>query len=293
MAPTRAYSEIRVIMMDSVNGAGKARIRMETGHKDDLFQRIRESGMRVVRLRFEGDCRYGLADETTVTLLTDEPFAAWEPDGLLPLAEAKLLPPVAPTKIVCVGLNYRTHIAEMGHDFPTEPVLFLKPSTSIIGPGVPIPIPPGVGRVDHEAELGVVIGRRTHNASREEAITNVLGFTCGNDVTARELQQKDGQWTRAKGFDGFCPLGPWVATDVDPSDLALECFVNGERRQSARTSDMLFDPYELVSFVSRVMTLVPGDVILTGTPGGIGPLKPGDSVEVRIEGVGSLVNPVC
>lgn len=246
--------------------------------------------MRVVRVLFEGDCRYGLADADTVTLISDEPFAAWEPEAVLPLHEAHLLSPVSPTKVVCVGLNYRAHIAELGHDVPSEPVIFLKPSTSVIGPAQVIPLPGGVGRVDHEAELGVVIGRRTHNADRDTAMANVLGFTCANDVTARDLQQRDGQWSRAKGFDGFCPIGPWVETDVDPSDIAVECYVNGERRQSARTSDMLFDPFELVSFVSRVMTLVPGDVLLTGTPGGIGPLHHGDSVEVRIENVGSLVN---
>jgi len=248
--------------------------------------------MRVVRVLHEGDCRYGLADNDTVTLLSDEPFAAWEPEGILPLRTLELLPPTTPTKVVCVGLNYRTHIAEMGHDMPDEPVIFMKPSTTVIGPGHAIPLPPGVGRVDHEAELGVVIGRRTHNASPEEAAANVLGFTCGNDVTAREIQARDGQWTRAKGYDGFCPLGPWIETDVDPSDLAIECYVNGELRQSARTSDMLFSPFELVSFVSRAMTLVPGDVVLTGTPGGIGQLHHGDVVEVRIEGVGSLTNPV-
>jgi 2-keto-4-pentenoate hydratase/2-oxohepta-3-ene-1,7-dioic acid hydratase in catechol pathway len=248
--------------------------------------------MRVVRVLFEGDCRYGLADKTTVTLIDDEPFAAWEPEGILPLAEAHLVSPVAPTKVVCVGLNYRAHIAEMGHDTPAEPVIFIKPSTAVIGPGHPIVLPAGVGRVDHEAELGVVIGRRTHKATPDQAAANVLGFTCGNDVTARELQTRDGQWSRAKSFDGFCPLGPWVVTDVDPSDLLLECYVNGEVRQSTRTSDMLFGPYELVSFVSRVMTLVPGDVVLTGTPGGIGPIVDGDTVEVRIEGVGSLTNPV-
>ncbi len=248
--------------------------------------------MRVVRVLFEGDCRYGLADDDTVTLISDEPFAAWEPEGIIALHEAHLLAPTLPTKVVCVGLNYRTHIVEMGHELPTEPVLFLKPSTSVIGAQQTIPLPSGAGRVDHEAELGVVIGRRTHNATPEEAAANVLGFTCGNDVTARDLQKRDGQWTRAKGFDGFCPLGPWIETDVDPYDLAVECYVNGERRQSARTSDMLFDPFELVSFASKVMTLVPGDVVLTGTPGGIGPLHHGDVVEVRIEGVGSLVNVV-
>jgi 2-keto-4-pentenoate hydratase/2-oxohepta-3-ene-1,7-dioic acid hydratase in catechol pathway len=248
--------------------------------------------MRLVRLLFEGDCRYGLADETTVTLMRDDPFSAWEPEGVLPLAGAHLLAPVAPTKVVCVGLNYRAHIAEMGHDTPTEPVIFIKPSTSVIGPGTPIPLPPGVGRVDYEAELGVVIGRRTHNVTADQAAANVLGFTCGNDVTARDLQKVDGQWSRAKGFDGFCPLGPWVATDVDPSDLLVECRVNGRVHQSTRTSDMLFSPYELVSFVSRVMTLLPGDVVLTGTPGGIGPLHDGDTVVVHIEGVGALSNPV-
>lgn len=248
--------------------------------------------MRVVRVLFEGDCRYGLADDDTVTLISDEPFAAWEPEGVLSLHEARLLAPTLPTKVVCVGLNYRTHIAEMGHEMPREPVIFLKPPTSVIGPLQTIPLPDGVGRVDYEAELGVVVGRRTHRASPEEAAANVLGFTCGNDVTARDLQKADGQWSRAKGFDGFCPLGPWIETDADPSNLSIECFVNGEMRQSARTSDMLFDPYELVSFASQVMTLVPGDVVLTGTPGGIGPLHHGDTVEVRIGGVGSLVNSV-
>jgi 2-keto-4-pentenoate hydratase/2-oxohepta-3-ene-1,7-dioic acid hydratase in catechol pathway len=249
--------------------------------------------MRVVRLRHEGDCRYGLAaPDDRVTLLSDEPFAAWEPDGIIRLADAHLLAPVTPTKVVCVGLNYSPHIAELDHAVPSEPVIFIKPSTSVIGPDQPIVIPPDVGRVDYEAELGVVIGRRTHRVSPELARDCVLGVTCGNDVTARDLQSTDGQWTRAKGFDTFCPLGPWISS-IDPSDLELECLVNGEVRQHARTSEMLFDPYELVSFVSSVMTLVPGDVVLTGTPGGIGPLHPGDVVEVRIEGVGSLANPVA
>jgi 2-keto-4-pentenoate hydratase/2-oxohepta-3-ene-1,7-dioic acid hydratase in catechol pathway len=248
--------------------------------------------VRLVRVLYDGDCRYGLADDDTITLISDEPFASWEPEGLLSVAEANFLAPVPPTKVVCVGLNYKGHIAEMGHEMPAEPVIFMKPSTAVIGPGQTIPIPPGVGRVDYEAELGVVIGRRTHNATVEEARANVLGLCCGNDVTARDLQQRDGQWSRAKGFDGFCPLGPWVATEVDPEDLTLQCFVNGELKQDANTSDMLFHPYELVSFASKVMTLVPGDVILTGTPSGIGPLHHGDIVEVRIENVGSLINPV-
>lgn len=252
------------------------------------------AGLRLVRILHGDDCRYGLADEETITLISDEPFAAWEPEEVLPLAGAKFLAPVAPTKIVCVGLNYKAHIAEMGHEMPAEPVIFLKPSTAVIGPCEPILLPPGVGRVDFEAELGVVIGRRTHRCSAEEARENILGFTCGNDVTARELQKEDGQWARAKGFDTFCPLGPWVETDLsDPRDLTLESYVNGEPRQSVHTSDMLFGPYELVSFVSQVMTLVAGDVVLTGTPAGVGELTAGDVVEVRISGVGSLSNPVA
>lgn len=248
--------------------------------------------MRVVRIFHEEDVRYGLADESMVTLISDEPFAAWEPEGIVPLPHAQFLAPAMPTKVVCVGLNYRAHAQEMGYALPEEPVIFLKPPTSVIGHGAEIRIPQGLDVVDYEAELAVVLGRRTRNVSVNEAAEHVLGFTCANDVTSRVLQQRDGQWTRAKGFDTFCPLGPWVETDVDGGDLAIESYVNGELRQSSRTSDMVFSPYELVSFVSRVMTLLPGDVILTGTPSGIGPMSPGDVVEVRIEGIGSLINRV-
>ena len=248
--------------------------------------------MRLVRVFFEDDVRYGLTDEETVTLISDEPFAAWEPDGTFPISEAKLLAPVVATKIVCVGLNYHSHAEEMGVAVPAEPVIFLKPVTAVIGPGSEIVLPEGVGRVDHEAELAVVVGRRTHRVSSEEAHRCILGYTAANDVTARDLQKRDGQWTRAKGFDTFCPLGPWIDTEVDPSDLAIQCLVNGEVRQSSRTSDMIRSAPELVSFVSHVMTLLPGDVILTGTPGGIGPLQQGDEVEVRIDGIGSLLNRV-
>ncbi len=265
---------------------------MEVNAEGNPIDRIRGLGMRVVRILSEGDCRYGLADDATITLISDEPFAQWEPEGAVGLASAELLTPVIPTKIVCVGINYRNHAEEMGHQLPAEPVIFLKPPTAVNGPGCPIKIPEGVGRVDYEAELAVIVGRRTHNATPEQARDNILGYACANDVTARDLQKVDGQWTRAKGFDGFCPLGPWIETDVDPSDLLVESYVNGEVRQSARTSDMIFDVYELVSFISGVMTLVPGDVVLTGTPGGIGPLASGDEVEIRIEGVGSLVNRV-
>jgi 2-keto-4-pentenoate hydratase/2-oxohepta-3-ene-1,7-dioic acid hydratase in catechol pathway len=248
--------------------------------------------MRVVRLFHEQDVRYGLADESTVTLISDEPFAAWEPEGIVPLPHAQLLAPTVPTKIVCAGLNYRAHATEMGHDLPDEPVIFLKPPTSVTGHGAEIRIPEGVETVDYEAELALVIGRRTHNVTPEQARTCVLGCTCANDVTSRAHQRKDGQWTRAKGFDSFCPLGPWVETDIDPCDTTLESYVNGELRQSTSTSDMIFDPYELVSFVSRVMTLLPGDVVLTGTPSGVGPMRAGDVVEIKVGGIGSLVNRV-
>ncbi len=238
------------------------------------------------------DVRYGLADEGSVTLISDEPFAAWEPEGVVPLPQAQLLPPVIPTKIVCVGVNYREHALEMGHALPDEPIIFLKPPTAVTGPHGKIRVPEGLDAVDYEAELAAVIGRRTHRVSPVEAQRSILGYTCANDVTARPLQRKDGQWTRAKGFDTFCPLGPWIETDVDPRDLIVESYVNGELKQQGRTSDMLFDVFTLVSFVSHVMTLLPGDVVLTGTPAGVGPMRPGDVVEVRIAGIGSLVNHV-
>jgi len=248
--------------------------------------------MRVVRIYQDEDVRYGLADDSTVTLISDEPFAAWEAEGIVPLSQAQLLAPVIPTKIVCVGINYRAHAKEMGHDLPSEPVIFLKPPTAINGPHGEIRIPVGAERVDFEGELAAVIGRRTHQVSPGEAMGHILGFICANDVTARDIQKRDGQWTRAKGFDSFCPVGPWVETDVDPLDLKLETYLNGELKQSSRTSDMIFNVYELVSFVSGVMTLLPGDIVLTGTPAGVGPMQRGDVVEVRIEGIGSLVNRV-
>jgi 2-keto-4-pentenoate hydratase/2-oxohepta-3-ene-1,7-dioic acid hydratase in catechol pathway len=244
--------------------------------------------MRVVRVFTGEDVRYGLADAGTITLISDEPFAAWETDDVISMAGARLMPPAMPTKIVCVGVNYKTHAKEMGHELPEEPLIFLKPPTSMNAPGGEIHLPPDVGRVDYEGELAVVMGRRAHRVAPEDALTFVLGYTCANDVTARDLQKRDGQWTRAKGFDGFCPLGPWVETDVDPSDLLLETYLNGEVVQSARTSDMIFDVPTLISFISHVMTLLPGDIVLTGTPSGIGELHSGDVVEVRIEGIGGL-----
>jgi 2-keto-4-pentenoate hydratase/2-oxohepta-3-ene-1,7-dioic acid hydratase in catechol pathway len=248
--------------------------------------------MRVVRVFTGEDVRYGLADASSITLISDEPFAAWETEDVIPMTGARLMPPAMPTKIVCVGVNYKSHAREMGHDLPVEPLIFLKPPTSMNAPGGEIHLPPGVGRVDYEGELAVVMGRRAHRVSADDALSNVLGYTCANDVTARDLQARDVQWTRAKGFDGFCPLGPWVETDVDPSDLLLETYLNGERVQSARTSDMVFDVPTLVSAISHVMTLLPGDIMLTGTPSGIGELHAGDVVEVRIEGIGGLTSRV-
>jgi len=187
-------------------------------------------------------------------------------------------------------LNYKDHAEETGLPVPDEPLIFLKPPSAVIGSGEAILIPRGIGRVDYEAELAVVIGRRCKNVSEKEASKYILGYTCFNDVTARHLQKKDGQWTRSKSFDTFAPIGPWISTDLDPTDLAIRLYLNGELRQNSRTSRMIFNVYHVVSFVSRIMTLEPGDVIATGTPSGIGPIRDGDKVVVEIEGIGKLVN---
>ncbi|MHB8922819.1 MAG: fumarylacetoacetate hydrolase family protein, partial [Thermoleophilia bacterium] len=193
-------------------------------------------------------------------------------------------------KIIAVGLNYRSHAAELGMPVPDEPVLFMKPPSAVIGPGETIILPPQSQQVDYEAELAIVIGRTVRGISVTEAPSAVLGYTCANDVTARDLQQRDGQWTRAKSFDTFCPLGPWVETDPPSLQTAVELFLNGELKQSATIADMIFPPLQLVAFISGVMTLERGDIILTGTPPGVGPLQAGDEVMVRVSGVGELVN---
>ncbi|MEV0648407.1 fumarylacetoacetate hydrolase family protein [Phytomonospora sp. NPDC050363] len=209
------------------------------------------------------------------------------------LADVRLMSPILPSKIVCVGRNYAAHAAEHGAEVPTEPLLFLKPSTSIIGPDDAIRIPPVSQQVEHEAELAIVIGATgARRVSRAGAARTIFGYTIANDVTARDLQSKDGQWTRAKGFDSFCPLGPWIDTSVDVADVEVRCEVNDEVRQLGRTKDMVFDPATLVSYVSHVMTLLPGDVILTGTPEGVEPMVAGDKVSVSIEGIGTLTNQV-
>ena len=210
------------------------------------------------------------------------------------LADVRLLSPILPSKVVCVGRNYADHAAELGNELPKEPLLFLKPSTSVIGHRDVVRLPPQSSRVEHEAELAIVIGapgaRRVDRAGAARAI---FGYTCANDVTARDLQRADVQFTRAKGFDSFCPLGPWITTDVDVANVEVRCEINEEVRQLGRTKDMIFDPATLVSYISHVMTLLPGDVVLTGTPEGVSPMLAGDVVSIRIEGIGELSNPVA
>ncbi len=249
--------------------------------------------MRIVRYSHQGEVGFGVQEDETVAAISPHPFGAFEYTGQrLPAAEVRLLAPVLPSKVVAVGRNYAEHARELGNEVPAEPVLFLKPSTSVIGPGDPIVRPEGVGQVDYEGELAVIVGKLVRRLAPADAIQAVLGFTCANDVTARDLQRSDGQWTRAKGFDTFCPLGPWIETEVDPADLAIRTTVDGEVRQDARTSLLLHDVPSLIAYISAVMTLLPGDVLLTGTPAGVGPLTVGSTVAVTIEGVGTLTNRV-
>jgi 2-keto-4-pentenoate hydratase/2-oxohepta-3-ene-1,7-dioic acid hydratase in catechol pathway len=210
-----------------------------------------------------------------------------------PVADVRLLAPVLPTKVVAIGKNYADHAREMGGEPPDEPVIFLKPSSSVVGPGDPVARPVKLSeRVDYEGELAVVIGRLCRDVPPERVSEVIFGYTCANDVTARDLQAKDGQWTRAKGFDTFCPLGPWIETGLDPSDLELTTTVNGEVKQRSRTSLLLHDVTAVICYITSVMTLLPGDIVLTGTPAGIGPLAFGDRVSVSIQGIGTLTNPV-
>ncbi|SDH25721.1 2-keto-4-pentenoate hydratase/2-oxohepta-3-ene-1,7-dioic acid hydratase (catechol pathway) [Sinosporangium album] len=237
----------------------------------------------------------GARGEEFVSAVAGHPFGDIQFTGdRFPLAEVRLVAPMLPSKIVAIGKNYADHVREMGGDEPpAEPVIFSKPSTSVIGPGEAVAYPEKLSqRVDFEGELAVVIGRLCREVPVERAHEVIFGYTCANDVTARDLQKRDGQWTRAKGFDTFCPLGPWIETVLDPSDLAITTTVNGEIRQSGRTSQLLHDVPTLVAYVSAVMTLIPGDVILTGTPAGVGPLTVGDEVSVGIEGIGTLTNRV-
>jgi 2-keto-4-pentenoate hydratase/2-oxohepta-3-ene-1,7-dioic acid hydratase in catechol pathway len=249
--------------------------------------------MRVIRFLEGGEPRYGAVEGDTAY-----PFAAAPWDDPVPAARGVqvagllLLPPCSPSKIVCIGKNYRGHAKEMEGAAPDEPLIFLKPPSALVASGEPIVRPRGYERVDYEGELAVVIGRLAHRVKREEALDYVFGYTCFNDVTVRDLQKKDVQYTRAKGFDTFAPIGPCIATEPDPAGFTIATRLNGEVRQEAAAAEMVFDVPALVCFVSRVMTLLPGDVIATGTPAGVGNLRPGDVVDVDISGIGTLHNPV-
>ncbi|OIN90401.1 MAG: 2-hydroxyhepta-2,4-diene-1,7-dioate isomerase [Anaerolineae bacterium CG1_02_58_13] len=248
--------------------------------------------MRFVRFQTGEDApRYGWLHEEKIGEIEGDLFGAYKRlKAEIPLKEVRLLAPSAPSKIVCVGRNYVEHAKEHGAEVPKIPLIFLKPPSSVLAPGGAILLPPQSQQVEHEAELVAVIGKRGRNATTESARDYVLGYTIGNDVTARDLQKADGQWTRAKGFDTFCPFGPWVDTDFDPSDALITCRVNGQMRQLASTRDMIFNIGVLIAYISSVMTLEPGDLIFTGTPAGVGPLQAGDSVEVEIDGLGLLSN---
>lgn len=249
--------------------------------------------MKIVRFKQGEAFGYGLVEGNLIYALEGDPYGDFGPGMRVGrLGRVRLGPPCQPSKIIALGLNYADHAAEAGLPLPEQPIIFLKPPTAVIGDQDRIIYPAISQRVDYEAELAVVMGRRARNVPSHEARRYILGYTCGNDVTARDLQQQDGQWTRSKSFDTFCPLGPWIVTDLNPSKLAITCRVNGEVRQAGNTKDMIFSIWSLVSFISQIMTLEPGDVILTGTPAGVGPLSPGDMVEVEIEGIGTLRNEV-
>lgn len=249
--------------------------------------------MRLVRVRYGDRIAAGVLEGDVVRPLRgtffEEPIPTREE---IPVDDVRLLAPVIPSKVVGVARNFAAHAEELGNPVPDEPILFFKPATSVIGPEDPIPLHPESERIDHEAEVAAVIGRLCRRVSEEDADRYILGYTCANDVTARDLQKRDGQWARAKGSDGFCPLGPWIETEIDASDLEIVARVGDDVRQKGRTSDMKFGAATLVAFASRTITLLPGDVILTGTPPGVAPLGAGDRVDVDVEGIGVLRNPV-
>lgn len=240
--------------------------------------------------------RFGILEGGSVAEISGAPWGpqGWKKTGqTFAIANVRLLAPVTPSKIICVGRNYAAHAAELGNDVPKEPLIFLKPPSSIVGPGEPIVLTKYSSRVEHEGELGLVVGRKaSHLSDSDDALSYLYGYTCVNDVTARDLQKSDVQFTRAKGFDTFCPVGPHIETELNPADLPVECRVNGTVRQSGRTSLMIFSPEFVVRWISRMMTLEPGDLIATGTPAGVGPLAVGDATEVSVEGIGVLSNPV-
>lgn len=250
--------------------------------------------MRILRVERDGVSTYAQGHgDLELELLSGPPWAGGTTTGIrLPVASVRLLAPVTPSKIVCVGRNYAAHAQELGNEVPSEPLLFLKPPSALLPPNGSIVVPPQSARVEHEAEIGVVMGTRLQRADPSEALRAIFGVTCLNDVTARDLQRKDVHFTRAKGFDTFCPVGPWIETALSVDDLSVIGRVNGQERQRGRSVEMAFSIARLISFISSIMTLEPGDLIATGTPEGVGPLVPGDSVEVEVEGVGVLQNQV-
>jgi 2-keto-4-pentenoate hydratase/2-oxohepta-3-ene-1,7-dioic acid hydratase in catechol pathway len=251
--------------------------------------------MRLIRYQSKKEpTQYGWVSNDRVGRIDGSPFGEFQRlEATLPLDSVQLHAPIIPGKIICVGRNYSEHIKEQKAETPETPLLFLKPPSAVIGPMQTIILPPQSQQVDHEAELVVVIGKRGRWIQPPDAYSYIYGYTIGNDVTARDLQRRDGQWTRSKGFDTFCPLGPWVETEFDPTDAMITCHVNGELRQMASTHDMIFHVDQIIAFASSIMTLEPGDVLMTGTPAGISPLHSGDVVEVSIEGLGKLHNPVA
>ncbi len=249
--------------------------------------------MKIVRYEDGSVIKWGVIEEGGVREMDGEPYGHFHlTSKMKKLEEVKLLSPCLPSKIVAIGLNYRDHAEEVKLEIPKEPILFLKPSTSVIGPGEAIVYPRMSKRVDYEAELAIVIRKKAKAVPEEKAADYILGYTCLNDVTARDLQPKTGQWTLSKSFDTFAPIGPWIVTDIDPHQLEISTYLNGVRKQHSNTRHLIFSPEKLVSFISEVMTLLPGDVIATGTPSGIGRMAVGDRVEVVIEGIGTLVNVV-
>lgn len=249
--------------------------------------------MKLIRFLFDGEEQFGAVENDVIRIAEGNMFSDFTVGNqTVPLAQVKILPPSQPSKIVAVGLNYREHSEEFGETVPEEPKLFLKPPSAVIAHGEAIVRPPQSERVDYEAELALVIGRRCSKISAADAEQYILGYTCLNDVTARDLQSKDGQWTRAKSFDTFAPIGPWIETETDPNHLDIRLLKNGMVMQSANTSQFIFPVETLVSYISHVMTLLPGDVITTGTPCGVGPMQAGDTVTVSISGIGDLTNPV-
>ncbi len=260
---------------------------------------IGSSVVRIARYTTGEEPQYGVVggpegEEIIATVVGDPLYAGVELTGeQVLLADVRLLAPVIPrSKVACIGRNYVAHAEELGHETPDEPLVFLKPNTSVIGPFDPIVYPHQSSNVHFEGELGVVIGRICRDVPPERASDVIFGYTVGNDVTARDLQESDGQWTRAKGFDSFCPLGPWIETDLDPSSVNVRTEVNGELKQDSNTSLMVHDVPTVIAYITSFMTLLPGDVILTGTPAGVGPMQPGDDVSVTVEGLGTLTNKV-